>query len=115
MRAKCRPLEEPSTHVQTLADLRIAVIPQRWPARRGGVWWLRVDTHVIQNPLDLRALGNEREQAHLSATHRALPGVAGTGQPQLHEYEGISHFQVTASRAKIGLEVNLQALDGEVP
>ncbi len=76
---------------------------------------MRAGRDVIESPPDLRALGNERDQAHLSTTHRALPGVAATGQPQLHEYEGTSHFQVTASRAKIGLEVNLQALDGEVP
>lgn len=45
--------------------LRIAVIPQWRPALRGYVWWLRVDADVVQNPPDLRALGNERNQAHL--------------------------------------------------
>jgi hypothetical protein len=32
---------------------------------------LRVDTDVIQNPPDLRALGNECDQAHLSTALRA--------------------------------------------
>ena len=49
---------------------------------------MRAGRDVIESPPDLRALGNERDQAHLSTTHRALPGVAATGQPQLHEYEG---------------------------
>jgi hypothetical protein len=55
----------------TLTDMRIAAIPQRWPARRGYVWWLRVGTAVVQNPSDLRALGNECDQAHLSIAQRA--------------------------------------------
>ena len=45
--------------LRPVTHLRITLIPQRWPARRGYVWRLRVDTDVIQNPSDLCALGNE--------------------------------------------------------
>jgi hypothetical protein len=45
-------------NVHPLIRLRIAVIPQWWPAHRGYVRELRVDTDVIENPPDLRALGN---------------------------------------------------------
>ena len=45
----------------TLTDMRIAVIPQRWPARRGYVWWLRVDTDVIENPLPVKLLTSSVE------------------------------------------------------
>ena len=51
--------------------LRIAVTPQRWPARRGYVWRLRVDPDAIKDLPDLRALGNERDQAHLPSAQRA--------------------------------------------
>ena len=51
--------------------LRIAVIPQRWPARRGYVRWLGVNPDVIKDLPDLHALGNERDQAHLPTAHRA--------------------------------------------
>jgi hypothetical protein len=55
----------------TLTDMRIAVIPQRWPARRGNMRWLRVDTDVIEDPPDLRALGDKGDQAHLPTAHWA--------------------------------------------
>ena len=51
--------------------LSITVIPQRWPACGGYARGLGVDTDVVQNLLDLCALGNERDQAHLPTTHRA--------------------------------------------
>ncbi len=58
--------------LRPVIHLRItAVIPQRWPARRGYVWWLRVDTDVIEDAPDLHALGNERNQTHLPTAHRA--------------------------------------------
>ena len=57
--------------VHPVIHLRIAVVPQRWPARREYVWGLRVDPEVIQNPPDLHALGHERNQAHLSTAHGA--------------------------------------------
>ena len=40
--------------LRPVIHLRIAVIPQRLPARRGYVWGLRVDTDVVQNPPDSR-------------------------------------------------------------
>jgi len=45
--------------------LRIAGIPQRWPGCRSYVLWLLVDPDVIKDLPDLRALGNECDQAHL--------------------------------------------------
>ena len=54
-----------------LIRLRIAVIPQRWPARRGYVWWLRVHPDVIKDLSDLRALGEKGDQAHLTTAHWA--------------------------------------------
>lgn len=37
----------------TLTGMRIAVIPQRWPTRRGYVWGIWVDPDVIEDPSDL--------------------------------------------------------------
>ena len=52
--------------------LRITtVLPQRWPARRGYVRRLRVHPDVIQDLLDLRALGDKGNQAHLPTALRA--------------------------------------------
>jgi hypothetical protein len=58
-------------NVNPLIRLRIAVITQRWPARRGYVWWLRVHPDVIEDLSDLRARCNERDQAHLPTTQWA--------------------------------------------
>ena len=59
-------------NVHPLIRLRITtVIPQRWPARRGYVWWLGVNPDVIKDLPDLRALGNKCDQAHLTTTQRA--------------------------------------------
>ena len=33
----------------TLTDMRIAVIAQRWPARRADVWWLEVHPDVVKD------------------------------------------------------------------
>lgn len=54
--------------------LRITVHPQRRPACRGYVRGLRVDPDVIEDLPDLRALGNEGDQAH-------LPSGATAGAP----------------------------------
>lgn len=40
--------------------LRVAALPQRWPACRA------YDTDVIENPTDLRALGDKGDLAHLT-------------------------------------------------
>ena len=55
----------------TLNRLRIAVIPQRWPARRDYVRGLGVNPDVVQDLLDLRALGDKGDQAHLATALRA--------------------------------------------
>jgi hypothetical protein len=47
----------------TLTDMRIAVTPQRWPARRDNVRGFQVDTDVFEDLSDLRALGNEGDRA----------------------------------------------------
>lgn len=44
-------------NVDPLILLRVAVTPQRRPARRGNVWWLRFHPDVIQSPPDLSAIG----------------------------------------------------------
>src|ERR1035437_6617866 len=53
-----------------VTGLRITVIPQRWPACGGYARGLGVDTDVVQNLSDLRALSNEGDQAHLPTPHR---------------------------------------------
>ena len=56
--------------LHTITRLRITVLPQRWPACPGYAWGLGVHADVLQDLPDLRALGNERDQAHLPTTHR---------------------------------------------
>ena len=55
----------------TLTHLRITALPQRWPACGGYARGLGVNTNVLQNLPDLCALGDERDQPHLPAAHRA--------------------------------------------
>jgi hypothetical protein len=58
--------------LRPVLDLRIIKVrPRRWPERRGYVWGLGVDPSVVQDLPDLRALGDERNQAHLPTAHRA--------------------------------------------
>ena len=56
--------------LRPVTHLRIAVIPQRWSARRGYVWGFRVHPDVIEDLSDLRALGNEGDQAPLNSLTR---------------------------------------------
>ena len=53
----------------TLTHMRIAVLPQRWPARRADVWRLRVDTEVIQNPPDSRVPSVMNVIRHIGPPH----------------------------------------------
>ena len=55
----------------TLNRLRIAVIPQRWPACRRYVRGLGVHPDVIEALPDLCALGDKCDQAHLPTAHWA--------------------------------------------
>ena len=55
----------------TLNRLRIAVVPQRWSARRGYVRGLRVDPDVLQDFPDLCAICDKGDQAHLPTALRA--------------------------------------------
>ena len=50
--------------------LRFAFIPQWWLACRADVRGLGVDPDVLKDLPDLRALGNERDQAHLPTALR---------------------------------------------
>ncbi len=69
--------------------LRIAVLPQRWPARRGYVWWLRVNPDVIKDLADLHALGDKYDQAHLPTRHRAQQrhGIGSLKREKLEHYK----------------------------
>ena len=59
-------------NVHPLIRLRITtVIPQRWPARRGNLRGIWIDPDVIKDLADLRALGNECDQADLPTAQRA--------------------------------------------
>lgn len=48
-----------------------AVLPQRWPACRGYMWVLGLHPDVLEDLLDLRALGDKGNQAHLPTALRA--------------------------------------------
>lgn len=59
-------------NLRPMNDLRITtVLPQRRPVRRGYVRGLAGDPDVVQYLLDLRALGDKGDQAHLATAHRA--------------------------------------------
>ena len=54
-----------------LISLRIAAIPQRWPTCRGNMRRFSINPDVIKDLTDLRALGNEYDQAHLPTAQRS--------------------------------------------
>lgn len=60
--------------VHPVIAVRVAVIPQRWPACRTNVRGLGLHPDVLQYLPDLRSLGDERNQAHLPTTKRAHSG-----------------------------------------
>ena len=51
--------------LRTIIHRRVAALPQRWPACRGYVRWLRVHPDVVQDVADFGAVRDEGNDAHL--------------------------------------------------
>jgi hypothetical protein len=57
--------------LRSLSCLRITVIPQWRPARRGDAGWLAICPDVVQDLPDICAMCDERDDAHLPTADRA--------------------------------------------